>query len=71
MTWRVDVDRSVCIGSGICAGSAPELFRLEGERARPVQEEIEPQEAALDVADSCPAMAITITEGTEVVGPRE
>ncbi|MEV0263743.1 ferredoxin [Streptomyces sp. NPDC050617] len=71
MTWHIDVDRSVCIGSGICAGTAPELFRLEGERARAVQEDIEPQEGALDVADSCPALAITITEGTEVLAPRD
>lgn len=71
MTWRVEVDRGVCIGSGICAGTAPDVFRLEGERSRPVQEEIEPQEAALDAADSCPALAITLrTESDEIVGPR-
>ena len=27
---RVEVDRGVCIGSGMCAGSAPDLFELDG-----------------------------------------
>ncbi|MFJ3712986.1 ferredoxin [Streptomyces sp. NBC_01387] len=70
MTWRIEVDRHVCIGSGICAGTAPGLFRLEGERSQALREEISPQEVALDAADSCPALAITVTEGPEVVGPR-
>lgn len=71
MSWRVEVDRDVCIGSGVCAGTAPEVFRLENERSRPVTETIEPQEAALDAADSCPALAITLLdESGEEVGPR-
>ncbi|WP_367132017.1 MULTISPECIES: ferredoxin [Streptomyces] len=69
-TWRVTVDRSACLGSGICASLAPESFRLEDERSRPVREAAEPGEALLDAADSCPAAAITVTEGTEVIGPR-
>ncbi|MET9418816.1 ferredoxin [Streptomyces klenkii] len=68
--WRVTVDRSACLGSGICASLAPESFRLEDERSRPVREAAEPGEALLDAADSCPAAAITVTEGTEVIGPR-
>ncbi|MFF7730037.1 ferredoxin [Streptomyces sp. NPDC008001] len=68
--WRVAVDRSACIGSGICAALAPESFRLEDERSRPRRDTTEPGEAVLDAADSCPAAAITVTEGTEVIGPR-
>ncbi|MEU5832881.1 ferredoxin [Streptomyces diacarni] len=71
MTWRVEIDRDVCIGSGMCAGMAPDVFELENERSRAVAEEIDPQEAALDAADSCPALAITLLdEDGEVVGPR-
>ncbi|WP_369206458.1 ferredoxin [Streptomyces sp. PU-14G] len=71
MTWRVEIDRDVCIGSGMCAGMAPAVFALENERSRAVAEEIDPQEAALDAADSCPALAITLLdEDGEVVGPR-
>ncbi|WP_449474986.1 ferredoxin [Streptomyces abikoensis] len=68
--WRLAVDRSACIGSGICAALAPDAFRLEDERSRPVRGATGPDEAVLDAADSCPAAAITVTEGTEVIGPR-
>ncbi|WP_235482121.1 ferredoxin [Streptomyces roseoverticillatus] len=68
--WRVAVDRGACLGSGICAALAPESFRLEDERSRPLREAAGPDEALLDAADSCPAAAITVTRGTEVIGPR-
>ncbi|MGK5733141.1 ferredoxin [Streptomyces sp. URMC 124] len=68
--WRVTVDRSACLGSGICAALAPELFALDGERSRAVRERTEPGETVLDAADSCPAAAITVSEGKEIVGPR-
>ncbi|HWD02797.1 MAG TPA: ferredoxin [Amycolatopsis sp.] len=70
MTWKVEIDEHTCIGSGMCASLMPELFELDGAVARPLSDTIEPDETALDAADSCPAMAITITDGTEVVGPR-
>lgn len=68
--WRVTVDRGACLGSGICAALAPGLFALDGERSRPLRGTTEPDETVLDAADSCPAAAITVAEGTEVVGPR-
>ncbi len=68
--WRVTVDRGACLGSGICAALAPGLFTLDGERSRPLRATTQPEEAVLDAADSCPAAAITVTEGREVVGPR-
>ncbi len=68
--WRVTVDRGACIGSGICAALAPGQFALDGERSRPLRGATEPDETVLDAADSCPAAAITVAEGTEVVGPR-
>jgi ferredoxin len=70
MTWRIEVDDNLCIASGMCAGLAPEYFELEGDHAEPVTSEAEPDEILLDAADSCPAMAIKISEGSEVVGPR-
>jgi ferredoxin len=61
-SWRVEVDRGVCIGSGVCAGSAPEYFRLEDNRSWPVREEVEPDEMVLAVAESCPTEAITVRD---------
>ncbi|MGW1076566.1 ferredoxin [Streptomyces sp. NPDC002537] len=70
MTWRVTVDRGRCMGSGICAALAPEFFELSGERSRALTDEIRPDETALDAADSCPALAITVTDGNTTLGPR-
>ncbi|MEC3979771.1 ferredoxin [Amycolatopsis sp. H20-H5] len=70
MSWNVEVDENTCIGSGMCAALMPELFELEGATARALAEKIEPDETALDAADSCPAMAINVTDGSRLVGPR-
>ncbi|MET7996944.1 ferredoxin [Amycolatopsis sp. NPDC005232] len=70
MTWKVEVDEHTCIGSGMCASLMPELFALDGPVAHTLADTVPPDETALDAADSCPAMAITITDGAEVVGPR-
>ncbi|KAF4410083.1 MULTISPECIES: ferredoxin [Streptomyces] len=69
--WKLDVDSTCCIGSGVCAGTAPELFVLEDDQARPVRAETAPDETALDAADSCPVAAITVRDETgETIGPR-
>jgi ferredoxin len=58
--WKVTVDRDACLGSGICAGTAPRHFRLDDGRSRALHEDIEPDDIVLDVADTCPAEAITV-----------
>jgi ferredoxin len=58
--WTVTVDRDACLGSGMCAGTAPRHFRLDDGRSRPIEETIEPDDAVLDAADTCPAEAITV-----------
>ncbi|WP_206320348.1 ferredoxin [Streptomyces zingiberis] len=70
MTWHIEVDQGRCLGSGVCVGTAPELFVLEEDRARPRNAEVQPDEEVLDVADSCPLMAIEVREGAEVIAPR-
>ena len=71
MTWQVSVSGERCMGSGLCAGTRPDAFVLEGVAAQPVRGEVEPDEELLDVADSCPALAIEVRDesGAEI-GPR-
>ena len=69
MAWQVSVDRAVCLGSGMCAALAPELFELD-DFANPVNPDIEPNEVALDAADQCPAQAISVRENGVEIGPR-
>ncbi|MFC0041218.1 ferredoxin [Actinomadura rayongensis] len=67
--WDVEVDRAVCIGSGVCAGTVPGLFRIESGRARAVRENGVPaDDLIVDAALNCPALAITVRQaGTGTV----
>lgn len=70
MTWQLNVDKQVCMGTGMCAGMAPNLFELDDRVANPISSDIEPDEAALDAADQCPTQAITVSEEGKEIGPR-
>ncbi|MCC3649959.1 MULTISPECIES: ferredoxin [Streptomyces] len=70
MTWHIEVDRERCMGSAVCAGTAPDLFTMDADRSRPVRPDVEPDEEVLDVADSCPVMAIEVLDGGKVIAPR-
>ncbi|MGN9764879.1 ferredoxin [Micromonospora sp. SD12] len=60
--WRVHVDSTRCIGSGICAGTAPKHFVLVDGLARPLTERVAPDDALVDAADSCPMEAVIVSE---------
>ena len=63
MTWRLRVDGELCIGSGMCVGTAPGRFALNDEqRSWPVSELIPHDEQVLDAAVSCPVEAIRVTD---------
>ncbi|MER7520770.1 ferredoxin [Streptomyces sp. NPDC126499] len=72
--WHVEVDRSVCIGSGMCVVHAPDGFRLDTARqSRPREPEADANERVLAAAEGCPveAIAITLVDGGEPVFPPE
>ncbi|RLV08514.1 ferredoxin [Streptomyces griseocarneus] len=73
-SWRLTVDRDLCVGSGLCAATAPDAFRLDdARRSRPVEEVILPSDAVLEAAEGCPVEAITIrgSAGEAVFPPGE
>jgi ferredoxin len=63
--WRLTVDADTCIGSGMCAGIAPELFTLSGGVSRPVPAPIAPDPVAVDAAESCPVEAIAVRDAAD------
>ncbi|MYW64516.1 ferredoxin [Streptomyces sp. SID8379] len=72
--WHVEVDRGVCIGSGMCVNHAPGAFRLDSARqSHPADPETDANEKVLAAAEGCPVEAITITllDSGEVVFPPE
>ncbi|MBB5913847.1 ferredoxin [Nocardia transvalensis] len=70
--WRIEVDREACLGSGLCAATAPEHFVIVDGRSRPVAERAEPAEAVVDAAESCPIEAILVrADDGRVIAPEE
>jgi len=73
--WQVEVDRGVCIGSGMCVTLAAGGFRLDSARqSHPVSPETDANENVLAAAEGCPVEAITITllgSGEPVFPPEE
>ncbi|MEV7470628.1 ferredoxin [Streptomyces kronopolitis] len=73
--WRVEVDRGVCIGSGMCVATAPDGFRLDTARqSHPVAPETDAAADILAAAEGCPVEAITVTlagSGEAVFPPEE
>lgn len=70
--WHVEVDREVCIGSGMCVNHAPAGFTLDSARqSHPSAPETDANEPVLTAAEGCPveAIAITLAENGEAVFP--
>ncbi|MEW9520540.1 ferredoxin [Streptomyces tubercidicus] len=69
--WRIEVNRRVCAGAGLCLGTAPGLMRLDTGRGRPVHDLIAPDDAVADAAEVCPTQAITVRDAAtgEVLAP--
>ncbi|MEV3853305.1 ferredoxin [Streptomyces sp. NPDC050095] len=73
--WHVEVDRGVCIGSGMCVNNAPGAFSLDAARqSHPADPETDANEEVLAAAEGCPVEAIMITllgSGEPVFPPEE
>lgn len=59
--WRISVDRTTCLGSGMCIGVAPGHFALVDGLSSPRHEKAPPDTAVVEAAESCPVEAILIT----------
>ncbi|XVQ15812.1 ferredoxin [Spirillospora sp. CA-255316] len=61
--WTVTFDRHMCVGTGLCAATAPhELDLDENGKGHATAETLPASEAVRDAAESCPVEAITITD---------
>lgn len=58
--YRIEIDRSLCSGFGVCAELAPELFAVGPDGLAELRTGFTDDPAALEAADSCPMAAITV-----------
>lgn len=61
---KATIDKSGCIGCGVCAGACPGVFRMADDGLAEVYGEVTADniEEAREAADSCPVSVITIEE---------
>ena len=58
---QVTVDRGVCIGSGDCVDTAPDVFQLDDEdKAVVIDPDGAPLDDVLQAAGNCPVSAIFV-----------
>ena len=57
------VDHETCIGCGLCAQVAPDVYEMQGDKAVAKMAEIPADKAdqAKDGADQCPVTAISVS----------
>ncbi|QQQ77672.1 ferredoxin [Saccharothrix sp. 6-C] len=69
--WTIEVDKGACLGTGMCTSIAPDHFRLDGGTATPINSGVDPDDAVIDAAESCPMEAILVrsSDGT-VLAPQ-
>ena len=62
-TYRIEIDRSLCSGYGLCAQLAPELVAIGPDKLAALRVGETDDEAILDAALQCPLSAIAVFEG--------
>ncbi|GAA2741844.1 MULTISPECIES: ferredoxin [Kitasatospora] len=70
---RVEVDRIRCVGTGLCAATAPDALELGADgRARALRAIAADSEELTEAAEMCPVEAISVRSAAtgEQVAPR-
>ncbi len=64
MSYRIVVDRDVCMSSGKCVADAPDLFRFDDEEIAELRPEAPPvpDERLLGLARACPSGALVVRD---------
>jgi ferredoxin len=58
---RIEVDRDLCIGSGDCVASQPDVFQLDDEgKAVVLDPDAAPTDDVVEAAMNCPVTAIFV-----------
>ena len=63
-TWRVEVDRDRCMGTGACVHAQPGVFAIGDDGTATVIGPVDGDDDLLrDVVDECPTAALRLVRG--------
>ena len=58
---NIKVDKTKCIGCGVCVSIAPKSFKFDGEgKSEPINPPEDSEEKIKEAAESCPVQAINL-----------
>jgi ferredoxin len=57
--YNVKIDKKKCIGCGACEAVCPDVFKMDGEKAK-IKASKTDKECAKEAADSCPTQAMSV-----------
>lgn len=60
--YRIEIDRSLCSGFGVCAELAPDVLEVGKDGIASVRTGSTPDPVVLEAANACPMAAITVFE---------
>ncbi len=61
---KARVDQDTCTGCGLCADACPEVFEMDGDKAKVKLDVVPPavEASCKEVAEDCPVEAISTAE---------
>jgi ferredoxin len=63
MPYKIEIDRSLCMGDGTCTAIAPNTFELDSEgKSRVKNPTGDPDEKILEASKACPVRAMTLKD---------
>ena len=60
--FKIEVNKSVCIGCGACASTCPDYFELKGDKSQPKKKEVSDLGCVKEAESVCPVSAIKVTK---------
>jgi ferredoxin len=69
-SWTIEVDRSTCLGTGVCCFYAPSTFDLDDDgRSTVVDQHGDPEDAVRNAVEACPTRSVRIIDAQPGAAP--